>query len=42
MYDVNKIDLTTMGDDRHMVTVNGGWIVLESITREKGGVDRKE
>jgi hypothetical protein len=36
MYDVNKIGITTMGGDWYMVTVNGGWMVLENITKVQG------
>jgi hypothetical protein len=36
MYDVNKIGIATMGGDRHMVTVIGGFMVLENITGAEG------
>jgi hypothetical protein len=33
MYDVNKIGMETMGGDRYMVTVIGGQMVLENVTK---------
>jgi hypothetical protein len=42
MYDVNKICITTRGGDRYMVTVIGGWMVLDNITKAERGVERKE
>jgi hypothetical protein len=41
MYDVNKIGMATIEGDWYMVTVVG-WMVLETITRADGGVERKE
>jgi hypothetical protein len=41
MYDVNKIDIATMGKDRYMVTVVG-WMVLEKITMVERGVEKKQ
>jgi hypothetical protein len=42
MYDANKTGIATMGGDRYMLTVIGGWVVLENITKVEGGVERKE